>query len=138
MACNNSCNQPCNCSQTASTPLPQCSSACSNSEKCEEMVLAHCVKYVGPNLPNLCVENGDRLIDILVSLNAQLGAITTYEADLIVTANQETTLYKYIDEDGKMVCISVSFSQSPVCITAQQGSVVKISGGGTFTLPSGY
>lgn len=66
MACPQStpCNQCPEC-LPAPAPLPDCV----GGERCEEVLKADCVSYVGPNLPALGILNNDRLQSVLAKLH---------------------------------------------------------------------
>lgn len=63
---------PCNnCPPELSYVLPNCP----GGEPCEEVSLADCISYKGPNLPALGVSNMDRLSSVLTSLHKAINSL---------------------------------------------------------------
>lgn len=68
------CNDGCaDCSPTNATNLPPCT----GGESCDEVSFTDCVKFVGPNLPALKINNGDRLVTVLTKLHRILNGLVT-------------------------------------------------------------
>jgi hypothetical protein len=126
------CNDGCqDCPPTNAVGLTDCPPS---AEKCESIILADCVKYVGPNLPSLSIVNGMRLKTALVALNFKLtGTMTAKTYTITVSSTQTVTLVEYIAKDGSLQTKSVSKDQSPQTICAQENSPVKISGSGVIS-----
>lgn len=121
-----SCN-PCNDCTEVSYTLPDCP----GGESCEELSYAKCVLYKGPNLPGLQVANGQRLKDVLITLNRVLGGtITAKTYTILVNSLQSSTTVEYIDKTGAFGTITVTSTTSPQTICAAENSPVAVSGSG--------
>lgn len=74
MSCDHS--QPCGCNQDELTTLPDpCDTTpCINGEPCEQVIDCNCVRYNGAPIPQLNVETGESLCNIISEL-AALGGI---------------------------------------------------------------
>lgn len=68
MACDHS--QPCGCNQDELTTLPDpCDTTpCIDGEPCDEIIDCNCVRYNGAAIPQLDIEPGDSLCDIITDL----------------------------------------------------------------------
>jgi hypothetical protein len=68
------CNDGCaDCSPSNATNLPPCT----GGEACDEVSFTDCVKFIGPNLPALKINNGDRLVTVLTKLHRILNGLVT-------------------------------------------------------------
>lgn len=125
------CNDGCeDCQPTHAVGLPDCPP---NSESCEEIHLANCLKYVGPNLPTLGVTNGMRLNVALAAINYYLTPVKVYKNHTItVTPVQTKTTVQYVDKFGVLQIVIVSPSSNVTTICALEGTVTKMSGSGTI------
>jgi hypothetical protein len=68
--CNDGCSD---CSPSNAVNLPPCI----GGEACDEVSFTDCVKFVGPNLPALKINNGDRLVTVLTKLHRILNGLVT-------------------------------------------------------------
>lgn len=127
----------CNCNQPISAPpceppvypgRPDCTGTA-----CDDVYLAECSRYNGPNLPTLGINNGMFLKEALIALNKKLAAVSTHVYTIAVSNIQKTTVVEYINNLGALVSITVTSATSPQNITAQIGSPAIQSGTGTVT-----
>ena len=122
------------CPDISSVPVSFTLPDCPDGSKCEEYSFTDCVQYTGPNLPSIEVTNEMALKDILVKLNKKLtSTLIAKTYTITVSTSQSTTVVEYINNIGNLVTKSVSSTQSPQTICAQEGSPVKISGSGVLS-----
>lgn len=83
------CNDGCaDCSPSNATNLPPCV----GGEPCDEILFTDCVKFSGPNLPALGINNGDRMLTVLTKLHKVLNGLITPSISLVnYTAASTTT-----------------------------------------------
>ena len=134
MPCEGCTPPPCNDFPLISTvtTIPECLEC----EQCEEVSDSLCTKYTGPNLAVLGVTNDMRLKEILLLLNKNpaLGSLPGTSSYTVTVALNNKIILEYLDASGDLVINSVSYSDSPMTITAITGSPVITSGVGTIVL----
>lgn len=125
-----SCN-PCNdCNQTS---LSYVYTDCVGGEPCDELMFAECIKYKGPNLPNIGVTSGMKLKELLININKYVGGPQfTKTYTVLVNSLQSATTIEYLDLNDGWVSITVTASTSPSVICARENSPVIISGTGSL------
>jgi hypothetical protein len=94
-------------------------------------MFAECIKYKGPNLPNIGVTSGMKLKELLININKYVGGpLFTKTYTILVNALQSATTIEYLDLNDGWVSVTVTSSTSPLAICAREDSPVLISGTG--------
>lgn len=101
---------------------------------CEEINLAECIKYIGPNLPTIGVTNGMSIKEALIALNLSLLTGAVYNTYTItVGPTQKKTTVTYISKTNQLTTVSVTHTQSPINICALLNTPAILSGDGALT-----
>jgi hypothetical protein len=141
----------CGCNDTA-LPLANCNDGCADcppsnainlppcvgGEPCDEILFTDCVKFSGPNLPALGINNGDRLLTVLTKLHKVVNSVIDTAVPLAsYTATSTTTTPMVVSYLGLGPVYTSTAGATSSNATITVGSTTGLAVGMTLEVTAG-